>query len=152
LAGNLIKFGQRVRNTRLDVVEFETSPSPCVTVLAVHDDFAFLLALAVELVRNRIHLIPARSVRDVERLLSELDLQPDWLILNCEIQGVCALAEESLKQWPTVRVIAIVSEGQPRLKCRRLAVATIENSAPPAVDRWVSILRTLTREYDSVLQ
>jgi hypothetical protein len=121
-------------------------------VLAVHNDIAFLLALAVELVHSGVNLIPAASVRSAERLLAELKLQPDLLVLNCKIQGVCAFAAESLKQWPAQKVVAIVSKGHRCLKCRSLLVATIEDSPSPRIDRWVGFVRMLIPQSYAVTQ
>lgn len=123
-----------------------------VTVLAVHNDIGFLFALALQLVHRRVNLIPASSVKNAERLLAELQLQPDLLIVNCKMQGVCALGADSLKRWPALKVVAIVSEGHRCLKCRRLLVATLEDAPSPRIDRWVGFLRMLTSESHSATQ
>ena len=109
------------------------------TVLAVHNDIAFLFALALQLEHSRVCLIPAPSVKNAQRLLTELKLQPDLLVINCKIRGVCAFAEESLKRWPALRVVAIASEGHRCLKCRSLLVGTIGDAPSPAIDQWVSL-------------
>jgi len=116
------------------------------TVLAVHNDIAFLLALAIQLEDRHIGLIPAPSVKNAEQLLKELRLQPDLLIVNCRIRGVCAFAAQSLKRWPSLKVVAIVSEGHQCLKCKDLLVTTVGDSSSPMVDRWVGLVRTLMQQ------
>jgi hypothetical protein len=117
-----------------------------VTVLAVHNDIAFLFALALQLEPNHVGLIPSASVKNAERLLCELKLQPDLLIINCKIRGVCAFASESLNRWPELKVVAVVSEGRRCFRCRSLLVATIGDSPSPVIDQWASLVQTLTHK------
>ena len=123
-----------------------------VTVLAVNNDIAFLFALALQLEHSRVGLIPAHSVKNAERLLSELKVQPDLLIINCKVRGVCPFAAESLKRWPALKVVAILSEGHRCLKCRGLLAATIGDSPSPMIDRWVGLVRTLTNQSQTARQ
>jgi hypothetical protein len=117
-----------------------------VTVLAVHNDIAFLFALALQLEPNHVGLIPSASVKNAERLLCELKLQPDLLIINCKIWGVCAFASESLKRWPELKVVAVVSEGHRCFRCRGLLVATIGDSPSSVIDQWAGLVQTLTHK------
>jgi hypothetical protein len=123
-----------------------------VTILAVHNDIAFLFALALKLENSQIGLIPAHSVKNAERLVTELGLEPDLLIINCKIRGVCAFATESLKRWPAVKVVAIVSENQRCLDCRRAVVATIRESPSPTIAQCVDIVSTLTHLWHAAIQ
>jgi hypothetical protein len=123
-----------------------------VTVLAVHNDIAFLFALALQLEHDRVALIPSSSVKSAERLLSELKVRPDLLIVNCKIRGVCAFAEESLKRWPALKMVAVVSEGHRCIKCRCLFASIIGDSPSPMIDRWVNLVRTLTHQRELATQ
>ena len=122
------------------------------TVLAVHDDIAFLFALAVQLKRSRVNLIPAISVRNAERLLAELKLEPALLIINCKIKGVCAFATESQRRSPALKVVSIDSEGHHCLKCRYLISATIVGSQSQLTDRWADLVRALAHQSLTVSQ
>ena len=114
------------------------------TVLAVHNDIGFLSSLALRLERSRVNLIPAPSVRNLELLLAELQVEPDLLLINCKIQGVCAFAAESMKRWPKLKVVAIFSEGHRCLQCSHLLVGTIIDSQSPLIDGWVGLVLALT--------
>jgi len=117
-----------------------------VTVLAVHDDVAFLFALALQLEPRGVALLPADSVKSAERLSSELKLRPDLLIINCKLRGTCAFAAESLQRWPALKVAAVVSKGHRCARCRHLLDATIEDSSAPEIASWRTLVLTLIHQ------
>lgn len=122
------------------------------TVLAVHNDLALLFALALQLDARGVSLIPAHSVHDAQRLLSELRLQPDLLIVNCKLRGVCSFAVDSFNQWPALHVVAVVSEGHPCQTCKHLLAATIGDSSTHSIDRWLKLILAVMHQTQTTTQ
>ena len=116
------------------------------TVLAVHDDIGFLLALAGELHKRRIALIPAATVPQAERLLVELGLKLDVLIIDCNIRTVCSFAAAMHKRSPALRVVGITSDRRRCAKCRDLLTTTVSRSEAQVVQWWVALIETLVHK------
>lgn len=53
------------------------------SILVLGSDLGFMLALSQELCRRQIAVIPSRSVREAQSLLTELRLSLDLLLINC---------------------------------------------------------------------
>jgi len=113
------------------------------TVLAVHNNVAFLLALAVQLENRKIHLIPAATVRQARSLLDKLKLKPRVVIVNCRLSGVCQFAMELQERRPRPKIAGIVSEGSSCAKCRAILSATVEMAPQQTPQMWVGVIRAL---------
>ena len=119
------------------------------TVIAIDDDIGFLFALASHLESARVVVIPSGSVALAERLLQELALAPDVLVINCRIRGVGAFAARVRRRWPDLKVVAIVSERGRCGSSKAIVKAFLPDQRPrraETVRDWARLLRATLGE------
>lgn len=90
------------------------------SIAAIHLDSTFLLVLAVSLQTRRIALIPSSSRQELDVLLCDLHLEPEILVIDSRIEGVCPYAAELLDRWPRLSAIVIISDHHTCNDCQRL--------------------------------
>ena len=114
-------------------------------VIAVHNDVGFLAAMAGELQKQRIALIPASTSSQAERLLAELKVKPDLLIIECKIRNVCSFAAAMRQRRAALKVVGLISEPQKCARCRELLTTTVYGSRTRMIQWWVALIKVLLR-------
>jgi hypothetical protein len=88
-------------------------------IAVIHGDLAFLLALAVSLAKREIGVVPSSSCRELDTLLQELQLEPETLIIDGRIAGVCRYAAVLQSRWPDLTVFVTISDHPTCNYCKR---------------------------------
>ena len=78
------------------------------TALILDDDLGFVLWLSQALAPGEIQAIPSLKVTEAKRLLRELGLNVDVLIVNPMVPGAGAYAKTLLSQQRKLRMMAVV--------------------------------------------
>ena len=114
--------------------------------LAIHDDIGALLALAIELQRCHLDLIPARTVPEAREFLGYGGPPPDVLLVNYAIEGAPALATTLRERYPALGVIGISSDADhPCGDAHALLTAELA-SAQCSIPKWVRIICSVVKE------
>ena len=85
-------------------------------VLALGGELGFVFALAVELSKRHISVVPAERSQ-ARSTFGRLGVEPELLVVNCRCPGPCPLAEKLGEGNPNLRIAAIVSDHSQCMKC-----------------------------------
>lgn len=88
-------------------------------IAGIHRDLPFLLASAVSLAKREIGVVPSSSHRELDTLLRALQLEPEILIIDGQIAGVCRYAAGLQDRWPGLTVFVIASDHDACNYCER---------------------------------
>jgi DNA-binding response OmpR family regulator len=83
------------------------------TVLLVNRDLGFVFWLGQALDAIGYEAYPAKTVQDATRLVKELSLQLDLLIIDPETAGAMGFIAAAKLSWPGVRVMAVYDRNEP---------------------------------------
>jgi hypothetical protein len=110
----------------------------------IDNDPGFTLALAGALASHGIVLVPARTVMQARSLLRLHKPKVGLLIINCGVQGVCALATEMVREDRSLAVAGILSSRGQCTRCRHLFGEVFqdpEDRLPELLEQWVTMIR-----------
>ena len=88
-------------------------------IAVMHRDLAFVLGLADSLANREIGVVPSSLPQNLDVLLRELHLEPEILVVDSRIAGVCPYAAASLDRWPRLSAIFIISDHHTCNYCER---------------------------------
>jgi hypothetical protein len=116
------------------------------SILIIDRELGFMWALAYRLQTFGIAVIPSSSAEEAQTVLEALCPQLDLAIINCGCLGACAFTEQLRRNYPSMRMIGIISSGFPCSRCAPSFDATLhdpEDRHPGRLARCVELVRAL---------